>query len=145
MKLNIIKIIVVLVMFTVVSPVYAVEEGMIVVGKNVEISNISKKEIENIFLGRQTMWENGNRIKIAISSNKSETLDEFFKEYVGKTSSRFKKYWLKKVFAGYGVAPKLFKSSDKIMSFVQKEENSIAFVISDEIKNLNGVKIINID
>jgi len=145
MKLNIIKTSVISLMFIVVSPIYADTEGKIIVGKDVEMNNISKKEIENIFLGRQTMWDNGKRIKIAISANKSDKMDAFYSEYIGKTSSRFKKYWLKKVFAGYGVAPKLFKDSDRIMSFVKKEGSSIALVMSDEIKDANGIKVIDIE
>lgn len=144
MKINIIKIIITFSLFLLVPATYANEQGLVIVSDNLEVSNLSKKELENIFLGRKTMWENGKRINIAISESDSTKVSDFLSEHLGITNSRFKKYWLKKVFAGYGIAPKIFKNNDTAISFVKRQENSIAFIVSDTTEVMDGYKTITI-
>lgn len=111
---------------------YANEVGVLIVSKDVKITNITKSELENIFLGRQTLWENGKRINIALSSENSNLLENFLLDNVGQDKRRFQKYWLKKVFAGYGIAPKIFKEDDKAREYTKQQESTIAFITVTE-------------
>jgi len=124
---------------------FAEQKGVIVVSEDVNIDNLSKKELERIFLGKTTIWENGKRIQIGLSTNNSEKTSHFFNDVIGKNQRRFKKYWLKIVFAGYGIAPKLFKNDKNAINYTKKQEGVIAFVTTDSIKNVQGLKVISID
>ena len=123
---------------------YAENRGVIVVSNDVDISNISKTDLQNIFLGRKTLWDDGKRIQIGLSAENSTQLDDFLVSNIGQNKRRFKKYWLKKVFAGYGIAPRIFTNNEKAIKFAQEQENSIAYVTVDEAEHIEGMRIIDI-
>ncbi|MBN2894390.1 MAG: hypothetical protein JXK05_00665 [Campylobacterales bacterium] len=92
---------------------------------------IDKEHLEAILLGKVTLWENGKRILIAYSMDDPQKVDAFLTEYAGQGERRYKKYWVKKVFAGYGVAPKLFNDDAKALEYVLKTEGVMALVSMD--------------
>lgn len=125
--------------------VSAAEMCAIIASKNIKTEKLSKKELSNIFLGKTTILEDGTHVKIAYSTLNDEKVDYFFDEYIGQNQRRFKKYWLKKVFAGYGVAPKIFTSNELAIEYVKEKENTIAFITVDD-KNLpKDVRLISVD
>ena len=144
MKNLILKTMFVLSCFIFIPSVYAQERGVIVVSNDVDISKISQSDLQSIFLGKKTLWNDGKRIKIGLSTEDTAKLDGFLTDNIGKTKRRFKKYWLKKVFAGYGIAPKIFNNNEKAIQFAQEQENSITYITVNEDHSMEGVKIINI-
>ncbi len=125
--------------------IYAKSKGIIVVSSDVNISTLSKSELERIFLGKTTIWDDGKRIQIGLSVHNTKKANHFFKNYIGKNQRRYKKYWLKLVFAGYGIAPKIFKSDKKAINYTKNKEGVITFVSADNLENIEDLKIVNID
>lgn len=142
---KLIKSITLLSLLFIYSNVNASEIGLIVASDNIKINKLSKNELENIFLGKTTILENGTHVNIAYSTQNSEKVNYFFKNYIEKSQRRFKKYWLKKVFAGYGIAPKIFKNNKLTIDYIKKHENVIAFITVDDKDTLEDVLIIAID
>lgn len=124
---------------------HASEKVIIGVSSNVDITGLTKNELKNIFLGRTTLWSNGEPIRIGMSLQNPEKLNEFLIANIGQNKRRFKKYWLKKVFAGYGIAPKIFKDDKKALEFINKQENSILYLSTEDNLILKGIKVINIE
>jgi len=124
--------------------VHAGEIGVVLVGDDVAVRNLSKNELANIFLGKKTNWEDGTRINIGYMNNDSEKMETFFEEFVGQSHRRFKKYWVKKVFAGYGIAPRLFKDVEKALEFINRYKGGIAFVTVSDERKLEGLQSISI-
>ena len=104
------------------------EVGALLVSKDVKIKELSKNELANIFLGKKTNWEDGTRINIGYMLTPSEKVEQFFGEVIGRSHHRFKKYWVKKVFAGYGIAPKLFKDVNNAVDFLKRNRGTLVFV-----------------
>lgn len=118
------------------------EVGALLVSKDVKVTELSKNELANIFLGKKTNWSDGTRINIGYMLTPSEKVEQFFGEFIGRSHHRFKKYWVKKVFAGYGIAPKLFKDAENAMVFLKRNRGGIVFVTgSDGIKTENFTKL----
>jgi ABC-type phosphate transport system substrate-binding protein len=117
------------------------EMGVVIAGKDVGTAAITKEELANIFLGKKTIWDDGSRIAIGYMPIPADIADSFFDTLLGHGHQRFKKYWLKKVFAGYGIAPKLFKS----VEFVERNEGSIAFVTVSDIRELGNARTVLVD
>ena len=122
----------------------AEEVGMVVVGKEAAVQELSKNELANIFLGKKTNWADGTRINIGYMADDSQKMDEFFEEYVGQSHRRFKKYWVKKVFAGYGIAPKLLKDVENAVEFVNRNKGGIAFVMVSDDAKLKDVQTVSV-
>jgi len=140
LKLNFIAMI----LLAAVSLLNAREMGVVIAGKDVSVQELSKTELANIFLGKKTNWEDGTRIMIGYMMTPAETVDGFFDEVVGRSHRRFKKYWVKKVFAGYGIAPKLFKNMEKALEFIEQNAGCIAFVTVSDIRELGDAKVVSI-
>jgi ABC-type phosphate transport system substrate-binding protein len=144
---TIIKTLFVLGFFISASSLFASEnqKGVVVVSPDVDINSISKDDLENIFLGRQTIWSNGKRINIAISTQNDEKLEQFLIDNIGQSKRRYKKYWLKKVFSGYGVAPRLFSSNEKALEFAKMHPSTITYLTVDDDTQAEKIKIIEVD
>lgn len=145
MKTTIIKTLFFISCFIFTPSIYAIEKGVIVVSNDVDISHLSKNDLKNIFLGRKTLWSDGKRIQIGLSAEDSAKLDNFLVNNIGKNKRRFKKYWLKKVFAGYGVAPRIFTNNTKAIEFAKSHENTITYITIDGSNSIDGIKVIDID
>ena len=145
MKTHIIKILFLITSVLFSPSLFAKEKAVIIVSESVDLSKISKNDLQNIFLGKQTLWKDGKRIQISLSNEDEKLLDDFLANSVGKTKRRYKKYWLKKVFSGYGIAPKIFTNNTKTIQFVQEREHAIAFVTIDDSQSIEGMKVLNIE
>lgn len=139
------QIIITLILMTVgVTTVHAGDVGVILVGKEVSARELSKNELASIFLGKKTNWDDGTRINLGYLIDNSHKMEQFFEEYVGKSHRRFKKYWVKKVFAGYGIAPKLFRDVENAVDFVNRYKGGIAYVTLSEGTKLENVRMLQV-
>ncbi len=114
---------------------------VIVANKGVSAGALSKAELQSIFLGEKTKWDDGKQIKIV-------TLDEgaahkaFLQAVVGKTPSQFDSYWKKLIFTGKAAAPKSFDEAGKLVDFVAGQSGAIGYVASGQA--VSSVKTISI-
>jgi len=123
----------------------AQEMRVLAISADVSVEQIDRAELANIFLGKQTNWADGKHINIGYSLQPEEDVDAFLEQWVGKNHRRFKKFWVKKVFAGYGVAPKMFKTSKRALDFVRKHEGALVFVRIDSEDELEGLRVLQVD
>ena len=121
------------------------ENAYIIANKSVPVDEISKEEISYIFLGNKQFWNDSTRIKTSYVIDRSEFSFIFFDEYVEKTYKKFKRYWLKKIFSGYGAAPKSFKKSESLIDFISKNEGAIGFYIGEKPQSNQNIKVIKVD
>ena len=122
-----------------------VKGGMLIAGSNVQIDNVSSKELKNIFMGKLTLLENGERINIGLYTENKEKTDYLFSNFLKTSDRRYKKYWLKQVFSGNGIAPKIFKNFKEVMSYANNNRNSILLLTLSGKKIPSNIKIIKVD
>jgi len=114
-------------------------EIRIIVNPDVNES-ISANDIRNIFLGKKTQWDDNQRIRFVLLTEK-KFYRMFLAKYVGKTLYQYRNYWRKKVFTGTGMMPIMVKDSSQIIEYVQRTKGSISFIpksqkITGEVKEL---------
>ena len=139
------KIKIIFIVMAFISLLHASESGYIIANKDVQVNKLSKQELSSIFLGNKQFWDNGSRIKTSYIMDKSEFSFIFFNQYVEKAYKKFKRYWLKKIFSGYGAAPKNFKNPEQIIDFVSRNSGAIGFYIGEKPNNKQNLKIIKIN
>ena len=115
-------------------------EVVLVSNKNVPADSISKDMVKDIFLGKKTTWDNGQKIKFVVLKG-SDTHKAFLKAYIKKTPSQFERYWRTQVFTGKGKPPRKFKSEAGLLDYVAGSEGAIGYVSTGA--NAGSVKIIN--
>ncbi len=115
------------------------EDSIIICNKNIPDSGLSKKELEDIFLGKKTRWSDEQKITFVILKG-GEAHVNFLSRYVDKTESQFIMYWKKMVFTGEGRLPKAFDTSDELLKYVSETSGAIGYVpshvASDRVKTL---------
>lgn len=103
------------------------EDVIIVCNKSVTASSLSQDDIRDIFLGRKTVWNDGQKISF-VTMTDGEAHETFLDTFVRKTSMQFDLYWDKKVFSGRARTPKAYSTSDGIIDFIERTEGAIGYI-----------------
>lgn len=113
----------------------------VIANKSVPIQNLSDIELLDIYSGDVKWWANGDAIIVFDLKTNNEVRTEFY-EFIGKTPSRMKSIWMKKMLSGEGEPPETFITEEEILKKVSETKGAIAFVGSDKINE--SVKIISL-
>ena len=117
------------------SPAMAYTGDVVVIcNASVNVDSLSRRDIKNIFLGKNTRWEDGQKISFVTLACGDEH-DAFLKHYVGKTSSQFNNFWKKKAFTGKGKIPQSFTAPEELIDYVMKTPGAIGYVPSSAYQN----------
>jgi ABC-type phosphate transport system substrate-binding protein len=125
----------------VVPALVSAADFVIVANKNVSANSLSKAELQAIFLGEKTRWDDGKPIKIVVL-DEGAAHKAFLLAVVGKTPSQFDNYWKKLVFTGKAAAPKAFDEAGKLIDFVAGQAGAVGYVAAGQ--PIGSVKTISI-
>jgi len=108
-----------------ISSVFAIDVKIIVHPEVQE--SISVNDIRNIFLGKKTQWDNNQRIRFVLFTEKN-TYRTFITHYVRKTLYQYRNYWRKKVFTGTGMMPIMYGKCSQSIDYVRRTKGAISFI-----------------
>jgi ABC-type phosphate transport system substrate-binding protein len=115
----------------------------IIANKSVKLDKIEQAELLDYYSRDLKFWDNGDPIIIFDLKVKNEIRDIFYK-YLGKSSSRMKSIWMKKMLLGEGDPPEPLDSEEDMLEKIIETPGSIGFInaelVTDEVKLL---RIIN--
>jgi ABC-type phosphate transport system substrate-binding protein len=116
-------------------------QGLVLVGNKTGLESVSKKQIQGIFRGTQTIWDTNEQVIVVMPSNKADFADDFASSILQMTQSSLHKYWLGLVFQGRANAPVFLNSSAEIIDYVKKNQGAIGMVKMSEKAVPNGMLI----
>ena len=109
-------------------------ELVVVVPKNCNLQNISKKELSKIFLGKTKRFPNGEEaIAVEIVDEKYQNL--FYEKIINKDEKQLKKYWAKMIFTGRAQPPKKLNTLIELKEFFKENQNAISYIPSQFLDN----------
>jgi ABC-type phosphate transport system substrate-binding protein len=100
----------------------------VIVNKETSTARLPREELARIFLGKKTLWENGQRIVPAMLDDSTPSAESFLDQTVHKTSSQFRAYWKRQLFSGGGAPPRTFRTSTLVADFVARQPGAIGVV-----------------
>lgn len=106
-------------------PVYA--DGVVLANKAIGISSIESKILRKMFLGRVTLWDNGTAVAPCYLEAFNPEMDHFYDKVLRQNRDKFSRFWVKKLFAGAGVAPKALTNETTLLSLVSNSEGGICY------------------
>lgn len=121
----------------------ATETFYIAVNIENELSSIDKMNLVNIYLGKHTLWNDGNRVLPAMLKENQASMKQFIELILNKTIPQYRAYWKRRLFSGGGTVPKTYKSSQKLVNYVGRVSGSIG-IVSEKIEH-RDVKYITIN
>ena len=114
------------------SSVVSVWAGSIIIiaNKDVSLSSLTGDELQRIFLGKKTTWNNGKKIvPVCLKSGKSH--ESFIRNYMDMNASQFDIFWKQVVFIGTGRPPRSFVDEAYVVQFVMSTKGGIGYIDSD--------------
>jgi ABC-type phosphate transport system substrate-binding protein len=116
-------------------------EYFVIANKSVPVSSLSRSEIQAIFLGEKTRWDDGKAIKLFVLSE-GAVHKSFLESVVEKSPSQFEIYWKKLVFTGKAAAPKSFSDGAELVAAVATQAGAISYAAAGQSRS--AVKTISV-
>ncbi|HNW11906.1 MAG TPA: phosphate ABC transporter substrate-binding protein [Candidatus Rifleibacterium sp.] len=115
------------------------EEVLVITNSGVAQSEISAKDLGNMFLGKKSSWEGGMKA-VPVTLESGDTHEKFLKLYIKKSSSQFSTFWKQAVFTGQGIPPKSVSSEADVVKFVSENPGAVGYILPSTPHD--GVKIL---
>lgn len=115
---------------------------LVIIGNpNLPAPSLDSKDLQRIYMGKQTRWEND--LAIVPVMLKSSAVHELFVEtYLGRSVHRFVTYWRQMVFTGKGIPPRSFASENELVEFVANTPGAVGYASAQT--NVQSVMVIRI-
>lgn len=108
------------------APVYA--EVVPVVSSKSPIETLSVDQLNNIFLGKENRFPNGEVAVPVDHPEGSSVRDEFYSRFFGRTSKQIKSYWSKLIFTGKGQPPHVLRPQERLKKLVAENPSYIGYM-----------------
>jgi len=118
-----------------------VNAQVIIANRNVKISDISKSEVRDIFLGASSSFKDGMRA-VPVTLKGGVIHETFLKAFIGKNDAGFRGTWRAVIFSGQGIMPKVFESESALIEHVATVPGAIGYV--EGTANLEKVKTLTV-
>jgi ABC-type phosphate transport system substrate-binding protein len=126
----------------ILTPIAFADDINIIANPNLSIDSLSKHELKNIYLGKKTRWNDGDRIIFVIYES-GDVHEKFLKMYIGKSVSQFNNYWKRIVFTGKGKFPRKFNNENELLTFIDETPNAIGYVGNNTVLDIARVLSVN--
>ena len=103
------------------------DEVVVIVSKNAPDKDFTKKMIQQIFVGKLTMWSSNETIIVAVLDN-DKIHDAFLRKYVHRNPAQFMNTWRQLMFTGKAKKPKPFSTIEELIRFVSDNRLAIGYI-----------------
>lgn len=111
----------------------------VIANKSVPIDTLKKAELLDYYAYDKKSWSDGTAIVVFDLKPRGEVTKSFYK-FLGKSTSRMKSIWMKKLLTGEGDPPVAQASEEKMLRQVAATPGAIGFVsakkVNDRVKTL---------
>lgn len=113
----------------------------VIANKSIKKDKLSKSELLDCYTGDVKKWDNGQKIIVFDLKEKTDIKEAFYK-YLGKSPSRMKSIWMKRMLSGEGEPPSALDNEEEMLKKIEKIKGAIGFVNYDKVNT--KVKVIAI-
>lgn len=115
----------------------------VIANKSVPITKIEKSQLLDLYTGDIRLWSDGEPVIVFDLKPKGEVRKTFYK-FLGKSSSRMKSIWMKRMLSGEGDPPEVIKSEQEMIEKINSTPGAIGFVnqsvVSSDVKVLFSIE-----
>ncbi len=108
-------------------------EIAVVVNPSSSMSSISQDNVQRIFLGKTTRFEDGSVSKPINQNDGNPIRADFISKVLDKTEGQYRAYWSQLVFTGKGAPPKDSGGDAEIKAMVAKEPGTIGYINAEAV------------
>ena len=138
-KLIEIIIICIFLCFSGTSAMAANQQVVIIANSSVPVDSLSHNGLREVFLGRETIWNNELMVKVVIQ--KESSAHTFFtRKLMHKSPDQFYRYWREQLYLGHSSLPASFNNEKDLIEYVARTPGAIGYVStapeSNQIKKI---------
>jgi ABC-type phosphate transport system substrate-binding protein len=111
---------------------FAPAQVAVIVNSSVQTNEISSTELLDFYTRDVRVWDNGDPVIVFDLKPKSD-VKEIFYNYLGKSTSRMKSIWMKKMLSGEGDPPEALDTEESVIKKVAATPGSIGFVSQSKV------------
>ena len=108
-------------------------EIVVVVNKDNPVSNFSRRELVDLFMGRTQHFDDGSLVLRLDQPPDSKTRSQFYRELVNKSVAEVNAYWAKLLFTGRASPPQVLDSSANVLKAVRENRNAVGYLERSEV------------
>lgn len=117
----------------------ATAQVAVIAHKSVPVEGVSSSELLDFYTGDIKAWKNNLPVVVTDLKPKSEVKEAFY-DFLGKSTTRMKSIWMKKMLSGEGEPPEAFETEQEIVDRVASTPGAIGFVsvsvVTESVKTL---------
>ncbi len=121
-------------------PVNAKEEILIIVNIDNQISELSHRELIDLYMGRSQQFPNGNHVIRVDQLPDSKIRETFYRSLVDKSITQVNAYWARLLFTGRASPPVVMTGDKLVIKTVSENRNTIGYIAADQLDS--SVKVI---
>ena len=100
---------------------------IIVVNKNLPVSQITETQLRDIFIGVRSQFDNGTRA-VPVLLKGGPVHEVFLHRHIGDTPDEFRIRWRRAIFTGQGAMPKEFSTEAALIQYIEVTPGAIGYV-----------------
>ena len=104
----------------------------VIAHKSAPQDTLKKSELRDFYTGDIKSWSNGERVVVFDLKPKTESKTAFYK-FLGRSATRMKSIWMKKMLSGEGKPPPAMKDELEMLRRVRETPGAVGFVPHDQI------------
>lgn len=117
----------------------ATAQVAVIAHKLVPADKVSSSELLDFYTGDIKAWKNDLPVVVTDLKPKSEVKEAFY-DFLGKSTTRMKSIWMKKMLSGEGAPPDALATEKEIVERVASTPGAIGFVsvdlVTEKVKTL---------
>lgn len=118
-------------------------EVVVIAHRDAPEDSVERSRLLDFYTGDIRQWEDGTRVIVFDLKDKGETRERFF-EYIGKSSSRMRTIWLKRMLSGEGDPPEALADEEEMVRRIAATPGAIGFTkreyVTDSVKILVSIE-----
>ncbi len=118
------------------------DEVVLIVNPANPLSEMTLKNVKKIYLGKNKFFPGGGKVIPADQPEKSTVRKIFYEVMIGKSASRLKAYWSKRIFTGKGTPPIVKKGDEAMLAWVAEQPLALGYVYRNSVND--SVKVLNL-
>jgi len=100
---------------------------VVVANSSVKISEISKADLHDIFIGASNAYKDGSHA-VPVTLQKGPVQEKFLKDRLGMSEMQFGREWRKLIFAGQALMPRSFETEAALVEYIASVPGAIGYV-----------------
>lgn len=106
----------------------APDDIVVVVSAGNPATEISRRHLADLYLGRTTRFPNGEAAEPVDQRSGSKARDAFYERYVGRSAAEIKAHWSRIIFTGRGRPPREEQDCTAVKRYVVEHPRAIGYI-----------------